>query len=220
MTYDFILFDLDGTITDSKEGITKCVQYALKHIVNIDEPDLEKLRGFVGPPLVDSFKEFYGFEGEKAAALIKKYRERFGDVGLFENRVYEGAVDMLKAVRAAGKKTAIATSKQWEYTERILERYELRSYFDVVVGSEMDGRRIKKAEVVEEVLRQFDIKGEMLNKALMVGDRKHDVIGAKACGLSCLGVRYGYAEPGELEAAGADFIVATMDEVKEFIINH
>ena len=166
------------------------------------------------------FKEYYGFDDEMISRLIAKYRERFGEVGLFENKVYDGVYDMLGAVRATGKKIALATSKQVFYTERILKKYKLEEYFDVVMGSEMDGRRTKKAEVIEEVLRQFHLEGEMLKRVLMVGDRKHDVIGAKKCNIACLGVRYGYAEPGELEEAGADFIVEDMAGLKKFLLEH
>ena len=205
----YLLFDLDGTLTDPKEGITKCVQHALRQF-GIDEPDADRLTCFIGPPLAASFTEFYGFDEQKAALAVEKYRERFRRVGLFENRVFDGIPQMLANLQTQGKTLAVATSKPQVFAERILENYKLRRYFTVVVGSELDGRRTHKAEVIEEVCRQLGLDAEKRRAAVMIGDRRHDILGAAACGMRSIGVLFGYAEPGELEAAGAGQIVRSV----------
>lgn len=208
----YLLFDLDGTLTDPKEGITKCVQYALRHF-GIDEPDPDRLTCFIGPPLASSFTEFYGFDEQKAILAVEKYRERFRTVGLFENRVFTGVKQMLADLQAQGKTLAVATSKPQVFAERILEKYELRPYFKVVVGSELDGRRTDKAEVIEEACRQLGLGMEKRRDAVMIGDRRHDILGAAACGMPSIGVLFGYAEPGELEAAGAGQIAQSVPQL-------
>lgn len=216
---DIILFDLDGTLTDPKEGITKCVQYALAHF-GIDVPNLDDLMCFIGPPLVDSFQMFYGFSEEKAEEAVVKYRERFKDIGIFENGVYDGVLEMLKACKAAGKTIGLATSKPEEFARRILDKYGMAEYFDEITGSTMDGRINAKGDVIMEAFRRMGIDDpDKKERVIMVGDRKHDIIGAKQCGIESIGVRFGYAEEGELEAAGADYIVDTVEELKKLCIN-
>lgn len=215
--YNTILFDLDGTLTDPKEGITRCVQYALKSF-GIEEPDINNLTRFIGPPLKDSFMEYYGFDEDKSKVAIEKYRERFSTVGVFENGVYDGIKDMLEELRKMGKILAIATSKPEIYAEKILEKYELRSYFKVVVGSELDGTRSNKADVIQEVFKQLRLTEEEKLGTIMVGDRKHDIAGAKACGIHSIGVRFGYAEEDELRLAGAEYIVENVNQLKNFFI--
>lgn len=205
--YQVVLFDLDGTLTDPMEGITKSVQYALDYY-GIHEHDLNRLKKFIGPPLRESFMKFYGFDSEKAEEAIGKYRERFSVTGLFENSVYDGIYELLVALKCQNKILALATSKPRVFAERILLHYELMPFFDIVVGSELDGTRDRKEEVIEEVLRQ--IPEEMAGKIVMVGDRKHDIIGAKLNHLPSIGVRFGYAEEGELEEAGATYIVESV----------
>ena len=199
--FDLIMFDLDGTLTDPKEGITKCVQYALR-ACGVEENDLERLTPVIGPPLVDGFMNFYRFDRETALAAVEKYRERFRDTGIFENRVFDGVKEMLANLKRAGKRIALATSKPHIFADRILEHYGLMPYFDVTVGAEFDGTRNEKAEVIREVLRLCP----QADSPVMVGDRRYDVEGAHACGIPCIGVRFGYAEPEELEQAGADWI--------------
>ena len=211
MNCKYILFDLDGTLTDPKEGITRCVQYSLRSF-GIEE-DTENLTPFIGPPLAQMFESSYGIDGTAATA---KYRERYATVGIFENRVYDGIAQMLVKLKAAEKMLALATSKPEIFARRILEKYELSQYFDVTVGSELDGRRTDKAEVIAEALRQLGNpdKGD----AIMVGDRRHDVIGAKKCGIKCIGVRFGFAEQGELEKAGADYIAGSVSELSDMLL--
>lgn len=215
--YNYILFDLDGTLTDPKEGITKSVQYALTDF-GIDEPNLDKLEPFIGPPLKESFMEFYGFTNEDALRAVDKYRERFVVTGIFENEIYDGIADLLEELHEKGFKISIASSKPTVLVERILDYFDIAKYFDYVVGSEMDGRRTKKEEVVEEALRQMVPEGVDRKQVAMIGDRKFDVEGAKAFGLTSIAVSYGYAPNGELEAAGAEFIVDTVQELRQLLL--
>ncbi|MEZ3474987.1 MAG: HAD hydrolase-like protein [Lachnospiraceae bacterium] len=208
--FEYILFDLDGTLTDPKLGITSSVQYALRAL-GIEEPSLDRLEPFIGPPLADSFREFYGLEGERLATAVDKYRERFATQGIFENEIYPGIPQMLADLKAKDKLLAIASSKPTLFVEQILEHFEIRKYFDHVVGSNMDGTRGTKEEVVEETLRQM-LTVEMTpaqkrDAVAMVGDRKFDIEGARAHGITSVGVLFGYAPEGELEEAGADYIV-------------
>ena len=217
--YQYLLFDLDGTLTNPKEGITKCVQYALRSF-GIEEPDLDKLEPFIGPPLLDSFMEYYNMTPEQARTALEKYRERFRDIGIFENEVFPGVPEMLEILQKKGKKLVIASSKPEEYVLRILEKYGIRAFFQEVVGASMDEKRSAKADVIEEAFRRLQITEEKKAQVLMIGDRKHDVEGAKACGIRCLGVYVGFAKPGELEQAGADYIVHTVEEMSQFLQNH
>lgn len=217
--YQYIFFDLDGTLTDPREGITKSVQYALAKM-GIDEPDLKKLEPFIGPPLVDSLMEYYDFTMEQAKKGVEYYREYFKPKGLFQNAVFEGAPKLLASLKAHGRTVAIASSKPEPFVEQILDHFQIRQYFDYVCGSTLDETRTKKEEVIEELLRRIGISDEEKKKVLMVGDRKHDVEGAACFGIPCLGVRMGFAAEGELEAAGAIAIADSMAEVEKFILEN
>ena len=214
--FDLILFDLDGTLTDPKEGITNCVKYALQHF-GIDENDEAILLSFIGPPLYDSFRELYGFSHDDANLAVEKYRERYSVTGIFENAVLDGALDILKALKKAGKTTALATSKPLVFAQRIVEKYGLSEYLDYVVGADLKGGINYKDEVIREVLRLA--KPTDLSKVVIVGDRKHDILGAKKCGISSIGVKCGYAEENELEEAGADFVFENLLKTQEFLLN-
>lgn len=214
MRYKYVLFDLDGTLTDPKEGITKSFQYALQFF-DIQEELLNLLK-VIGPPLLDSFMDFYGFTREKAEAAVEKYRERFREKGIYENALYPGVQEMLLDLKSHGAKIALATSKPQLFALQILEHFAIEKYFDVKVGSELDGTRNYKDEVIEEVLCQFGFPNR--REVLMVGDRKHDILGAKKCGIDSAGVSFGYAEPGELEAAGADYILHSVKDLQMFLI--
>ncbi|MCM1136060.1 MAG: HAD hydrolase-like protein [Clostridium sp.] len=218
--FAYCLFDLDGTLTDPKEGITKSVQHALRAF-GIEEPDLKKLEPFIGPPLKDSFMEFYGFSEEEAVRAIAVYRERFAPIGIFENQIYPGVPEMLARLHKRGVKLAVASSKPIDFVVRILAHFEIDKYFDVVVGSELNGNRVTKEEVVEEALEQLGILTisvtERHRLCAMIGDRKFDIQGAKAYGLTGVGVRFGYAGEGELEEAGAEYIAATVEELEGFL---
>lgn len=215
---EYILFDLDGTLTNPKIGITTCVQYALKSF-GIDEPDLDKLEPFIGPPLRESFMNFYGFSAKQAEEAIAKYRERFAETGIFENEVYEGIPQMLKTLQSGGMHLAVASSKPQVFVERILEHFDIAKYFQVVVGSGLDGSRENKDEVVLEALRQlFGDNPVEPDKVYMVGDRKFDVSGAKALHVESVGVTYGFGSIEELKEAKADYIVQSVEELEHFLM--
>ena len=212
----YLLFDLDGTLTNPQEGITKCVQHALRAF-GIEEPDLEKLIPFIGPPLIQSFMEFYNMSEEDARKAVAVYRERFSTVGLFENFPYPGIADMLAELKAQGKILAVASSKPTIYVRRILEKFELAPYFNVIEGSNLDGTRVDKKEVIAEVLSQLD--NPSADDLLMIGDRKFDVIGARETGFGCVGVRFGFAAPDELEQSGAVYIADTVHDLHRYLLN-
>ena len=214
----YLLFDLDGTLTDPKVGITTCVQYAL-HSFGIEEPDLDKLEPFIGPPLKESFQKFYNMDDAQAEAAIAKYRERFQDTGIFENELYDGIPEMLHTLQSKGLFLAVASSKPTVYVERILEHFQIDKYFKVVVGSELDGTRVNKDEVVQEALhRLFGDQPIQTDQVYMIGDRKFDVEGAKALGIESVAVTYGYGSMEELKSAKADYIVQSVEELKAFLL--
>ncbi|EEG74445.1 HAD family hydrolase [[Clostridium] hylemonae] len=214
MDYKYILFDLDGTVTDPGIGITNSVMHALRKFGIIEE-DRSRLYKFIGPPLADSFRQFYEFSEEETARGIEYYREYFTDKGIFENEVYEGMEELLAALNRQGRKLIIATSKPEVFAERILEHFHLDSYFSFVAGATMDEKRVKKAEVIAYALESCGISD--LSGVLMIGDRKHDVIGAHEAGVDVMGVLHGYGSREELEKAGADYIVENVEEIKKFL---
>jgi len=211
---DYILFDLDGTLTDPGEGITNSVAYALSKY-GIEVEDKTTLNVFIGPPLHESFQKYYGFSTLLSFDAVTKYREYYHDRGIFENRLYDGVADMLKSLKERGKTLIMATSKPTVFAERIAEHYGFREYLDVLVGSELDGKRVDKAEVIEEALRQAGCPDR--DKCIMVGDRMHDIVGAKKNSLPSIGVLYGYGSYEELSEAGADIIVETVDELTKLL---
>lgn len=214
----YLLFDLDGTLTDPKVGICTCVQYALSSM-GIEEPDLDALEPFIGPPLKDSFMKFYNMSGEQAETAIAKYRERFQDTGIFENNIYPGVSEMLQMFMSKGMFLAVASSKPTVYVERILEHFNIRRFFKVVVGSELDGTRVNKDEVVEEALRQlFGDQPVDRGQVYMIGDRSYDIEGARRAGVESVGVTYGYGSMEELKAAKADYIVRSVEELRKFLL--
>lgn len=215
MKRTYILFDLDGTLTDPMVGITRAVQYALKSY-GIHEPDLKALCPFIGPPLKESFMKFYDFPEDKAQEAIGRYREYFADIGIFENQVYDGIEEMLKKLKAKGRTLLVATSKPEEFAVRILEHFHLDGYFDYVCGASMDEKRVKKGEVIAYALETAGMKD--VSKSVMVGDREHDVIGAGENNMDCVGVLFGYGSRKELETAGAWKIAATVEELGEILL--
>jgi phosphoglycolate phosphatase len=214
MSYEVILFDLDGTLTDPKLGITKSVQYALAKF-NIHEPDLDKLVPFIGPPLVESFQEFYALSKEEAAAGVGYYREYFTKAGMYENAVYPGIKDMLTALTGQGKKLIVATSKPTVFSEQIIEHFGLMPFFQRIVGSNLDGSRIHKDEIIAFVLSElaaYDCKD-----IVMVGDRMHDIIGAKKNNIDSVAVKYGYGTEAELITAKPTYLAATVVDLTQLL---
>ena len=211
--FDYLFFDLDGTLTDPAQGITNSFIHALKYF-GIEIPSYEKLCSFIGPPLPDTFKTLFGFDDQKAAEGVKKYREYFATKGLLENSVYPGIKELLAGLKDAGNKLVVATSKPEEYSVRIIEHFGLTQYFENVCGSLMDESRSKKDEVIAYAIERNHISDK--SKILMIGDRKHDILGAKKIGLKSCGVLFGYGSREELEEAGADFIaedVSRLDKI-------
>ena len=207
--YDVILFDLDGTLTDPKPGITKSVQYALSKM-DIIEEDIEKLTPFIGPPLKASFKEFYNMSDEQATQAIVYYRERCSTVGLYENMVYVGMQELLEELQNRGKKLYVATSKPSVFAIKILEHFRLIHFFQAVIGSELDGTRVEKTEVIKFVLSTIEDR----SRVVMIGDRKYDIIGARENQIDAIGVAYGYGSYEELETAKPNYIVNTVSELR------
>lgn len=212
--YDYLLFDLDGTITDSESGITRCVEYALNHF-GIQVNDLRELSRFIGPPLLDSFKDFYHFTDEQAAIATAKYRERYTDKGIYENELYPGIKELLAEAVRQGKTVILATSKPEIFARRILDYFELSSYFSFVAGSGLDGSLHTKTDVINYILQSNNITD--LSSVVMIGDRKHDIIGAKNVGIDSIGVLYGFGDYEELAQAGATYIVKDMAELRNLL---
>jgi len=212
--YDTVLFDLDGTLTNPKKGITKSVQYALSAFGITSKPD--ELVSFIGPPLRDSFKQSYKMTQKDIEKAITKYREYYTAKGIFDNKLYAGVVDMIEKLKMNNKTLILATSKPTVFANQILKHFELDKYFDFVSGSELDGSRDAKAEVIDHALKSMNLKPTQ--SMVMVGDRKHDIIGAKAHRLKSIGVLYGYGSKQELQNAGADIIVNSIEELKNMLV--
>lgn len=211
----YIFFDLDGTLTNPAEGITNSVAYALQYY-GISVSDKTQLYKFIGPPLAQSFTDFYGFSPDKAKEAVEKYREYFADTGIFENKVYEHIPEVLEKLKNAGFSLAMATSKPEVFAKRIADKFELTKYFDFIGGSLLDNSRTDKGEVIEYVLKSLKADRE---KTIMIGDRSHDIIGAKKCSVKSLGVLYGFGSLDELKTAGADYIAETPKELETLLLS-
>lgn len=213
--YKYVLFDLDGTLTDPAVGITTSVAYSLKKF-GIEVKDISDLNHFIGPPLLDSFMADYGFDKEKAQTAIDYYRERFRVKGLYENVVYDGVEAMLDKLKKSGKKLILATSKPEPFAKEILRHFNLEEYFIFAAGSNFDGTRTAKAEVIEYALESAGVTDK--SACVMVGDREHDIIGANKTGLDSVGVLYGYGSKDELQTAGATFVVESVTKLAELLL--
>jgi phosphoglycolate phosphatase len=210
----YILFDLDGTLTNPKLGITKSIQYALSS-KGINVCDLDSLTKYIGPPLRDTFMEF-GFNEAEAEELTWKYREYFKVTGLYENEVYDGIEKLLHKLNEDGKKLYIATSKPEHFAKIILEHFKLDHYFKDICGATLDNSRSSKEDVIRYALQKNKI--DNLREVVMIGDREHDVEGAKKVGIASIGVLFGYGSRNELVNAGASTLAETVDEVYECIM--
>lgn len=208
-----VIFDLDGTIIDSQKGVTNCVKYALQSI-GIDEKDMVKLRKFIGPPLVDSFIEYYGFSKEKAKKMVEKYRERYQTIGLLECELYQDTQQTLKSLKEKGYVISLGSSKPENYCKEILNHFKLTSYFDEIVGAQLHGARNEKADVLKEVIKRLNIQN--LKDATLVGDTKFDAIGAQEVGIDCLGVSYGFGTEEDLQSNHVIKVVHSMKEVDDY----
>jgi len=213
MKYKNILFDLDGTLIDSKPGIVNSLRQALLCFeINPDTMDLNK---FIGPPLMNTLVDTLGMDHQKAGAILKKYREYYGKTGVYDNSLYDGVEEMLVRLKADGHTLYIATAKPLPYTNIVLEHFNILQYFTYVAASDLDRTFDTKQRIIEDVLNRCNITD--LNSAVMIGDTKHDIIAAKAVGIDAIGVLYGYGDYEELAAAGADFIVKSIKELTYWI---
>ena len=209
------LFDLDGTLTEPGEGITNSVMYALDKF-GIHETDRSALYRFIGPPLLDSFMQFYGMPQEQAEQAVSAYREYFRDRGLFENRVYDGIPALLQGLRDQGKTLVLATSKPEVFTLRILDKFDLTRYFHFVGAASLDSSRRQKADVIRHALHLCGNPAPEM--VVMIGDRWHDIHGAQENGIQSIGVLYGYGDRPELEQAGADVIVESVEQLQKLLL--
>lgn len=208
--YETILFDLDGTLTDSGVGVTNSVAYALNRF-GIEVKDKTELYKFIGPPLQTSFEQYYGFSEEQAKMAVVYYREYYRNQGIFENEVYDGIEKLLKTIYDSGKKMIVATSKPELFAKEILEYFDLAKYFTDIAGADMEGARTKKDEVIAYALEKCKITD--YSKVVMIGDREHDVIGADKVGIDSIGVLFGYGNYEELERAGATYIAEKVEDI-------
>lgn len=210
--YQYILFDFDGTVFATEEGITRSVRYAINK-VGLDAP-LHELRCFVGPPLKDMFMERFGFDPEAAEQAVSDFRERYIPIGLYECSIFPGIRDLISDLKAAGFITGIATSKPQALAEKLLDSEGMLPLFDVISGSHGAGNDTKA-----QVLRvAMDALGADPERTVLIGDTKYDVNGAGECGIDCIGVRYGYAAEGELEAAGPEYIADSVDDLRALLL--
>jgi len=213
--YEYVLFDLDGTLTESAPGIINSVSYALQKF-GIEVQNKETLKRFVGPPLSDAFENFYGFSHAQATKAIEYYREYFKDKGIYENSLYDGIPELLKALSEAGLKLIIATSKPELFAKRIAAHFGIDKYFSAVIGATMDGSLSAKQDIIARVIATQKLSEK--ESVIMVGDRHHDIEGAKSNGIDSIGVLYGYGSRNELENAGATYIASTPHDVKKFLL--
>jgi phosphoglycolate phosphatase len=215
--YDTLLFDLDGTLTDPRPGITRSVQYALAHL-GIAAPDLDALTPFIGPPLVESFQRYYALDDASAQRALLWYREYFAATGLYENAVYPGIPELLTALRGRGRRLLVATSKPTIYAERILAHFQLDHHFERIVGSNLDGTRTAKSAVIAYALATLHPQ-PVATTTVMIGDREHDILGAQLNRLASIAVAYGYGSPAELRAAAPTHHIATVVELAALLLD-
>ncbi len=211
--YSYLFFDFDGTLYDTVEGITRCVRYALRKR-GMDAP-LSSLRCFAGPPLDEMFRERFGFSQAEAEQAVTDFRERYVPIGLYESRPFPGMKELLKELRAAGKHLAVATSKPQPLAEELLRREGMDVLFERICGADGEIGNVKW----QILQRGIDLLGAGPENAVLIGDTKYDVAGARRCGIPCIGVGYGYAAPGELEQAGAERIVPDLNALRELLLN-
>lgn len=212
-----VLFDLDGTLTDSAEGITKCVQHALVSM-GYEAPELDDLHCFVGPPLKEMFMEYTGMSSEDGDRAVALYRERYVPTGIYENHLYPRIIKMLELFQKEGITMGVASSKPEIYVKQILDYFGIDDYFKVIVGSELDGDRVHKKDVLEEAIRRLKMENRR-DQIVLVGDTRYDVEGAREAGIQCIGVTYGYGDPDELEASKPIYLAESVSDVAECVMS-
>jgi haloacid dehalogenase superfamily, subfamily IA, variant 1 with third motif having Dx(3-4)D or Dx(3-4)E len=215
MSLTYVFFDLDGTLTDPAEGITKSVAHALTFF-GTEFGTLSDLKCFIGPPLMESFMQYYGYEKEKAKLAVEKYREYFKEKGIYENLLYDHVEELLQELKNRNHKIVLATSKPTVFAERILAHFEIKPYFDFIAGSNLDNTRTDKAEVIRYALDEMKLTKE--ETVIMVGDRMHDILGARKNLLRSVGVTYGYGTKEELVESGCTALAGSVRELKDLLI--
>mgnify|MGYP005827765505 FL=1 len=213
--YKIILFDLDGTLSDPKEGITKSVQYALENL-DVEVPEVQELECFIGPPLQVSFAEYYDFDEGKTQRAIDFYRERFKEKGMFENKLYSNIPSLLETLKEKGFTLVVATSKPTVFAEQIVKHFNIEQFFALIAGSNLDGTRTSKTEIIQYILDIY--QGYEPANFMMIGDRKHDIIGAHNTGIDSIGVTYGYGSFEEISQSDPTYIVKSVDGIKDVLI--
>lgn len=212
--FKYIIFDLDGTLTDPGTGITRSIQYALAKYGKAAKT--EALYKFIGPPLRETFCNYFGFSNKQAEEAVSFYREYFSETGIFENEVYPGIPELLAELYNHGRKIYLATTKPVVYAERILRHFNLFNYFTAVSGSNLDGSNGAKSDLISGIIKDYRILDPA--SVVMIGDRKYDIEGAKSNGILSIGVIYGYGEPGELADAAPDFVAETVPQLREILL--
>ena len=212
--YEYVFFDLDGTLTDSGEGIINAAVYALEKY-NIEVNDRSELRKFIGPPLQDSFSTDYGFSEDEIEDVIKTFREYYSEKGIFQNTIYENIQTVLFELKNRGKKLVVATSKPEVFTKKVLDHFNISSYFDYVSGATLNNEKIKKVDIIRDAICKLGITDK--SKVVMIGDRKLDVLGAKENGIDSIGVLWGYGDLLELEKVGPTYIAEKVLDLLEII---
>lgn len=215
MKYKYVLFDLDGTLTDPFDGITRAVKFSLLKF-GITENDRERLASFIGPPLIDSYMRLYGFSHGCALAAVGYYREYYADKGIFECTLYDGIAELIRELSDGGVKVIMATSKPEFFAQRLVKHFGLEGCFDAVCGATMDERRTKKDEVIRYALEKTKISDK--SECVMIGDRKFDIDGAKAVGIGSIGVYYGYGSKAEIDAASPDRTAESVAELRSILL--
>ncbi len=213
-SYKNIFFDLDGTLTDPYEGITNSIIYSLRYYPEIQIPKREMLKSFIGPPLFDSYRRYFGFSEKESAEAVGHYREYYRDRGIFENRLYGGIGGLLSGLKVSGKRVFLATSKPEIFAGQILEHFKIKNYFDGIYGSALDGSLAEKADILSVALLR---EGCRRDETLMIGDTLYDIEGAERCGIRAIGVTYGYGDSEKLRDSGAE-IVDTVEELYGLLI--
>ena len=216
LNYKFILFDLDGTLSDPKIGITRSVQFALSKM-GITEENLDNLDPFIGPPLQQSFSDYYSFNEAQTQTAITFYRERFSEVGMYENTLYDHIPALLRELKDNGHTLVVATSKPTVFAEEILNYFAIHHHFDLIVGSNLDGTRTAKTEIIQYILDHFS--QHPCEDFIMIGDRKHDIIGAHNTGMDSVGVLYGYGSAGEMNEIKPTYLAETVLELKKLLLS-
>ncbi|NLK76377.1 MAG: HAD hydrolase-like protein [Clostridiales bacterium] len=214
MKKNIILFDLDGTLLNTEEGISKCVRYALEKF-GIQEENQKKIRRFIGPPLFDSFQREYGFSEEDSWKAVAYYRERYDDIGVWECKLYPQVEETLQKLSEQGYRIGVASSKPEKFCPLLMKHFGIDKYFEVIGGATSDGKAGSKAAVLEDVLKRFGVTDK--NEVVLIGDTRYDALGAKEVGIDCIGITYGFEQDMDSMREAGAHICDTLEEVMAYL---